>query len=144
LHVLELGREVVVEALGKKWTIGRLTLRIVKEFKHYLEELVGDPYAQIDDKHFDLLPKEEQLALLKEAKQAKDDLACFSLNCPLAKKYLAREEGVARFGQLMLQQSHPDITPEDAFDVWMAVGQEEMQKALQKAQGSLPNAEAAA
>jgi len=133
--MLQLGQDTKVTALGKEWTISRLELRIVRAFKDYIAGIVGDPYAQINDRLFDLLPREEQLAMLRQAKQDKEDLACFSLNCSLAKRFLQMEEGIAVFGQLMLQKHHPDITQEDAFDVWLSIGQEQMQKALASAAG---------
>jgi len=120
--VLEFGRTQTVPLNGKQWTISRLTWGIIQKFKKYVSDLVGDPFAKIDNKYFDLFAKEEQLALLKEARETEEDLKCFSLQCPLAKKYMAREEGIAVFGQLMLLESHPDVTLDQAFDVWMAVG----------------------
>ncbi len=142
--MLQLGQDTSVKALGKEWTISRLELRIVRAFKEYVAGIVGDPYAQINDRLFDLLPQEEQLAMLRQAKQDKEDLACFSLNGPLAKRFLQMEEGIAVFGQLMLKKHHPDITQEEAFDVWLSVGQEQMNKALASAAGEAPNAEPAA
>jgi hypothetical protein len=133
--VLQLGQDTTITALGKEWTISRLELRIVRAFKEYVASIVGDPYSQIDDRLFDLLPREEQLVMLRQAKQDKEDLACFSLNSALAKRFLQMEEGIAVFGQLMLKKHHPDVTLDEAFDVWMAVGQKQMQEALNRAAG---------
>jgi len=142
--MLQLGQDTKVNALGKEYTISRLELRIVRAFKEYVAGIVGDPYAQINDRLFDLLPKEEQLAMLRQAKQDKDDLACFSLNCPLAKRFLQMEEGIAVFGQLMLKKHHPDVTQEEAFDVWLSVGQKELNKAIATAAGEPVGNEAGA
>src|SRR5262249_4996521 len=133
--MLQLGKDTQIQANGKLYTIARLELRIVRKFKEWVESIVGDPFAQINDKYFDLLPKEEQLALLKQAKQDKDDLACFSLNGPLARRFLQKEEGIAMFGRLMLEKHHPGISEEEAFDVWLAVGEAAMNKALASAAG---------
>jgi hypothetical protein len=133
--MLQLGQDTKVQALGREYTVSRLELRIVRAFKDYVAGIIGDPFAQVNDRYFDLLCREEQLAVLKQAKQDRDDLACFSLHCPLAKRFLEREEGIAVLGRLMLRKHHPDITEDEAFNVWLALGQEQLNAAMASAAG---------
>lgn len=139
LSVLQLGKETTIQALGKTWTIGRLELRVVREFRDWLKDRLVDPLA-IGEQYFRLLPPEEQLARVKEAEAIGRDLKGFSLQCDLARKALATEEGAAKLVQLLLQAHHPDVTMDEAFLVCQEAGPQ-LERAMASASGSLPNAE---
>ena len=117
--------------IAGRWTLGRLELRITREFKQWIQERLADP---LNKEIFEFLPRDEQLARVKEQERITKDLKCFSLNSGLAREYLQTEEGAAKFLQLLLQRHHPDITEEEAFDVFMAYPQE-VAAALDRAQG---------
>lgn len=114
--MLRLGKESTVNALGRTWTIGRPELKVIREFRDWIEQQLPDPMA-IGEKFFNMLPADEQIARVKEVEDAKLQLKCFTLQCSLARKYMAMEEGAAKLCQLLLQKNHPDVTAEEAFMV---------------------------
>jgi hypothetical protein len=136
--VLKLGKETTVNALGKTWTIDRPELKVIRGFRDWIEEQLPDPMA-IGEKYFAMLPPEEQLRRVKEAEDAKHQLKCFTLQSPLAKQYMAMEEGAAKLTQLLLQKHHPDVTVEEAFMVLQEI-EPQLGKILADGRGEVPGA----
>lgn len=136
--MLSLGKETTVEALGRTWRLGRLELRVIREFRDWIAAKVGDPFAKVE-RVLKFLDKEEGLKRIKEAESIADQLEGFSLQCPLAIQYRQTEEGMAILFRGMLRQHHPDVTDEQAFAVLQAAG-EKSQGIVADAQGNLPNA----
>lgn len=135
--MLNTGLETTIHALGQSWTISRLELRITRDFRDWIKTQITDPLA-IGEKFFAMLPAEEQIARVKEAEAIKRDLQSFSLNCDLAKQFMATEEGAAKFLQLLLKQHHPEVTEEQAFSIAMEAGPQ-LEKAIAAAQGKMPH-----
>lgn len=134
--MLNNGRASEITALGKKWTVGRFELRILREFRKWVLERLDDP-TSIDKELFKLLPVEEQLSRVKQAESDKRDLKNFSSNCPLFKRFVATEEGAAEFARLMFSAHHPDMTAELALQIFIEA-QDQFAAAVLAAQGSLP------
>lgn len=141
--MLQLGKETEVQALGKTWRLGRLEIRVIRELRDWIKEQVGDPFAHLE-KYLDKLPADEQQRRVKEAAEVLDQLECFTLDSPLAKKWLKTELGAAKLAHLLLTVHQPAITEEEAFAVMQAIGAEKMSEALDDAGGKLPNAVAPA
>lgn len=141
--MLSLGQESTVEALGRTWRLSRLELRVIREFRDWIKQREGDPFARCDGKWFDKLPAEEQVRRVKEAESVAEQLRCFTLQCELAKKWTATEEGIGKLGQLMLREYQPGVTEEQAFAIFQEVGGQ-MQKAMAEAAGEMPLGNAAA
>ena len=134
--MLKLGKETRVNSQGQTWTIGRPELKVIREFRDWIADNLPDPMS-IGEKFFNMLPQGEQLARVKEAEDARMQLRCFTLQSPLAKKYMAMEEGAAKLFQLLLQKHHPDVTTEQAFAVLQDL-EPELGKILADGRGELP------
>jgi len=137
--VLSLGKETRIAALGRSWKVGRLELHVIKGFRDWIAERIGDPYEPAM-RLLNLVPPAEGMKLVNEARAVEKQLQCFSMQSALAKEHLATEEGVARLFYLLLQANHPDVSEEEAFQVVQALGVE-TQRVLRNAEGSLPNEE---
>jgi len=130
--LLNTGSETKICALGKEYIVGRLELRVSREFKDWIVKTqLPEP---MDKEIFDILPREDQIAYVKEQERTSRDLRCFSLGSELAQKYQQTEEGAAKFAQLMLQKHQPDITEEEAFSVLIEAA-DQFTAAMQAAQG---------
>lgn len=100
---------------------------------------MGDPFADCDRPWFRLLNEQEQMLRIKAAEKLADQLKPhkFTISCPLSQEAMQTERGAACFGRLMLQEHHPDIDDNAAFQVWLAIGPE-LGKVMQRAQGKVP------
>ena len=150
---MDLGREqVVTEADGKtRWTLSVLGPRVIFGFRDWISEQIGDPFAEAE-RFADKLPAADVLAMVKEAKAVKDQLAGFSIACHLAQQYLKTELGSGMLFKLLLELHHPDVTLEQAFVVLRRFGELKLAEgkdgsvasALATATGSVPNGQPAA
>lgn len=143
--MLELGKVTKVKVLGKDWTVSRLELRVIDAWREYLVECVGDPFADCDRPWFDKLPDAEKVARIKAAEKVADQLKAhkFTINCEVSQQAMQTEKGAARFGRLMLEEHHPEIDDDTAFQVWLAIGPE-LDKVMRRAQGRVPGGNGAA
>ena len=119
------------------WTVGRLTVDVVLQFRDWIKAKTGDPFAHLE-RFIDKLPAAEAVTLIKEAKAEQDQINCFSMQTPLAQRWMQTEEGMAEFLRLLLLPRHPDVTRDAAFSVAMAAGQQAVAEAIDKAHGQLP------
>lgn len=133
--MLNLGKETRIKAMGKTWTIGRLELAVIRDFKAWIMEHL--PPTAMPRELFESLPREEQVERYREQEWLAKQLACFSIQGDLAKRYLATEEGLAAFGRLLLRAHHPDVTDEEAFQVFQEAGPE-LARVMQDAAGEIP------
>lgn len=135
---LNLGHEQEVRAGGKTWTLGRLTVDVVLGFRDWIKEQLGDPFTNLE-RVFDRLPREEQIARVKEIEAIDKQLKNFSLQSPLANEWRSTELGAAKLFQLLLKEHHPQATMDDGLLVCLALGEKgQAEEALAKAQGALP------
>lgn len=130
------GRETPLSANGKTYTVSRLTVEAVLAFRDWVREQTGDPFADLL-RCMDKLPADFAKEQYVEAKALRDQLECFSLQTPLAQKWMQTETGIAEFMRIMLAAKHPGITANEAFQVVMAAGKDKMKATIDKAQGQL-------
>jgi hypothetical protein len=141
--MLELGKEQTIAVGAKTWRLGKLSVAAIRGFRAWIKERLGDPFAKVE-RVLPLLSKEDGLVRIKEAEAIAEQLESFSMQTPLAKRFMQSEEGIAvLFHQLMLP-AHPDATVDDAMALLAELGEEKKAEVLAKAEGSLPNAEAGA
>lgn len=133
--MFEPGRPFQVNALGKTWTLGRITLALVRGFRDWIKEQLPDPVGPVG-KIFDKLPEEEQIRRVKEAERIGNELKCFSMQSQLAQDYLRKEEGQAKWAQLWLSEHHPEIDEVTAFSVFIEAGPQ-IAKAFEVTGGSV-------
>ncbi len=127
---------------GRQWTLDRLEIRLIREFRDWIKVREGDPFALVE-RFQGKMSDEALMPFFKEAKAIQDDLRAFTLASPLAQKHMATEEGIACLAKLLLKKHHPAATEEDAFLVGQAMGKR-MAEVLERAQGSPPNGESPA
>lgn len=123
---------------GRAFTIGRLEVRHLRAFKEWVAQQEGDPF-EVVEKFLGRVPEAESLRQLKEAEQVRDCLKHFSLACPLAQRYLATEEGGARFLRPLLRPAGgKEATEDDALAVYLHMARRGLAEALERAQGEGP------
>ncbi len=136
--MLELGKAQTLTVGDKAWTLSKLGIPVIRGLRDYIVERIGDPFAKID-RVLKWLPVEEIQIRVKQAEQIAEQLESFSLQTPLAQRFLATEEGMARVFKLLLLPCHPDATDADGMAILMHLGAQEAAKVMQKAEGTLPN-----
>ena len=137
--MFQFGKETTVTAGGKKYTLSRLERRIVEEFRDWVREQEGDPFAAAKE----LLPHLDPATakqLIADADATKKQLRAFSIGCPLAQKYLGTELGLAELVYLLLRDKQPDVTREEAFALVLEAGAAEVAKKLKETSGEAPGA----
>ncbi|MES2342327.1 MAG: hypothetical protein V4597_11660 [Pseudomonadota bacterium] len=135
--MLQLGKESEVKALGRTWTTGRLTVGVIESFRDWVATQEGDPF-DLPDKYLDRLDPATVAAILKEAKDTRDQLRGFSLACPLAQKWLKNERGGAVLMHLLLKAHHPTATLDDALGILEEIGLAAAEQVVSDAHGSVP------
>lgn len=135
--MFEPGREVTHEVEGKRYTFARLERRVIVEFRDWIAEQIGDPFADVE-RLIDKLPPEEAKTMIREAKETCDQLRSWSIGCPLAQRFLRTELGLGQLAYLQLRDHHPDITPDEALRVVLALGIRAVATTIQKTSGTPP------
>jgi hypothetical protein len=99
---------------GRVFTLGRLTVGVLRSWRDWIANRVGDPFAYVE-KWLGKIPEAESLRQLREAEEVRDQLRYFSLGAPLAARMLGTEEGGAQLLYLLLKASgkHPNATEDD-------------------------------
>jgi hypothetical protein len=110
----------------KTYTLSPADVGITLAFRDWIAEREGDPFDGLD-KIVALLPKEDAVPLIKEAKSIKDQLRCFDLQTPLAQKHIKTQVGATELMRLLLVEHHPQITDREIFQVLAALAKQ-MQK----------------
>jgi len=127
-----IGREQVVEALGRRWKLARWDRGVWKDLLEWARPQVPDPIEAIS-KHLDKLPPEVAKYAVDAALKAKR--AFLSINSPEVQTVLGSLEGISKALYLLLLPHQPNATEDDAYAILMEVGPEEMQKRLAVALG---------
>lgn len=100
---------------GKAYTLSRLTVKIQGQFAEWAASRLPDPLAEAARSIKDY-PAHLQEIIVKEALQ--EARAGRDFGSPAVQKLLERSgEAQAKFFQLMLQEHHPGITEEEAYEV---------------------------
>jgi hypothetical protein len=91
------------------------------------------------------VPDAEAAWLLKDAVDTKDSLKYFSLSCPVARRWMNSEEGIAALLLALMRAKHPGATEDDALTVSREINAR-LAEVLRKAAGGGegPKAEGAA
>lgn len=139
--MLQVGIETRVPALGREWIFSRVEMRLIEEFRDWIASRIGDPFAAVE-RFAGKLPDDQVIALFREAEAVRDGLASFSIGNALSQRFISTELGAARITYLLLRTAHQDITPETAFQVFLAIGSEKLSEALRRGMG-VPNDEPA-
>ena len=141
--MLSLGKETPVRfydehgAVVRVLIIGRLEHGVIKAFRDWVAEQVGDPYKEAE-RFIDKVSPEEGKRMLAEARAKQDQLESFSLESPLARRFLSTEMGMTKLLHLLLLLKQPDATSADAFAVLTELGSDGTQKALENGAGTIP------
>jgi hypothetical protein len=135
--MFELGRSVTHTVGGKKYVFSRLKRWIVLAFRDWIKEQIGDPFA-VAARFQDHLPDETVKQMVKDGEKIKEQFESFSIGCPLSQRFLATEIGLGQLAYFMLQEMHPDITEDQAFDVVTELGLAAVAATVQKAAGEPP------
>jgi hypothetical protein len=130
------GRPFQVTALGKVWTLSRISIDMIFAFRDFIKSRLPNPLEGPIAKVFDRLPVEEQIARVKKAESIGEQLACFSMQSDLAQEYLRKEEGQAQWAKLWLQEFHPDVDLPTAFAVFVEAS-DQLARAFEVAQGQI-------
>lgn len=121
---------------GREWTLGRLEVRLVRAFGVWVAKQEGDPFMYVE-RYLGKISEAAIMPYFKEAEDTARQLKAFSLACPVARKHLSREEGVAEFYRLLLSAKHPSVTEEDA--LYVAINDKaSLAEAIEHAEGSPP------
>jgi hypothetical protein len=135
--MLKLGeKQTITTPDGRSWTLGRLELRVVRQWKEWVAARVGDPFETVE-RFLGMVGDDRLMPMLRDAEKIRDQLRCFSMGCELSQRHLATEEGLAHFVGLLLKGAHPAITEEDVFAVAVEVNNR-LAEVLQTAAGELP------
>src|SRR4051812_38697008 len=86
---------------GRAFTLGRLTVGVIRQFKEWCAAQVGDPFDLVD-RFLGRAPDADVSRLLRDAEETRDSLRYFSLACPVARRAIATEQGLAKLMGLLL------------------------------------------
>jgi hypothetical protein len=128
------GKETSVDALGKRWTVGRLSLKIIFSFRDWIKAQIGDPYARLER----MLPHyspEDAKRRIAEIDRTLDELEAFTLQSAIAQRFMSTELGGAVFWKLLLSEHHPNVTDEEALAILQEIGERAQAEAVAKATG---------
>lgn len=137
------GKETTVQAHGRSWKLARLDLGVIRGFRDWVREQLGD-YGAVAERFIDKLPADKAMQLVKDVSEVEKQLRGFTLQCPIAQQYLATESGAAKLVHLLLVKHQPEATEDDAFAIVVELGQEELRKKLEEAKGEVPGGNAGA
>ncbi len=129
-----LGKETTVTVNGKAWTFGRIKLSVIVEFCDWVREREGNPFEQLKE-FVQYLAQADIPVLFREAQTRWSDLNSLHLKHPIMMKYQQSPEGAGRMAMLMLRHHHPDITPDEAFDITQQIGSVKMEQIMRDAFG---------
>lgn len=129
----QLGRETTVDALGKKWTIGRWTVDVWDELIDFAKKRLPDPWAPIKDLVQVLSPEEAGKLIQDTYKRVN---AMFTIKSPEIQAFLDTPEGQMYLFWLLMRQHHPELTRQQAMDIAVEIGEAKQLEAFSKAAGS--------
>lgn len=134
-----IGRETVIEALGKTWTLARYTRKILSDLLAWALARLPDPIEQAkkDIVGFPLEIQKDIVASAVERKKAR------GLNDPEVQEQIGSLDGVAETLYLLLKPAHPDVTRDLAGDILDEVmgsagGMDRLHRAIERCSGKVP------
>ena len=165
---LYIGREVEIQALGRTWKVSRWDRIIWDDFAIWARTKLPDPVAEMTkhidklalkdavimrelirldeeekEKHGNkailMAPRQVQQLADHMAERAQDKSCSYlSFNSPEMNSILNSVIGETHIFWLLLRKYHPDITEDDAYEVKLDIGQEELQRVLKIVAGATP------
>lgn len=117
--------------------LGRLTRAAIFAFRDWIREQEGDPWEAVERVKEYLTP-DQLLERVKAAEEITKDLQCFSLATATAQRWMHTEEGMARLLHGLMLAKDAKATIDQAFEVFVALGAEELAKKLSDAGGEVP------
>lgn len=135
--MLQLGVETTKLINGKSYTFGRVTHDLIAQFHAWVVEREGDPF-ELCLRFKDQMTPEVWADEFKRARETRDQLKAFTLESPVAQKWLRTPEGAAHLFWLLLKDRQPDITESEAFQVFLSLGFAEAKALLEKGAGRVP------
>lgn len=133
----QLGRETVIDALGKRWTVGRWTVDVWDQLLEWARPRLPDPFAGLE-KVVDKLPEAAALQLVREAQERA--ARALSIQSPEVVELIdGTLEGKVQTFYLLLRQHHPDVTREEVVEVLRAIGEDQERRAKERAAGEAPS-----
>lgn len=135
------GREQTIEVDGRVWRVSRWTRAVWNEYLTWARGVLPDP-VEVALKHLDHVPEKLQAAWVR---MALDKKTCYlSVSSPEVQSLLASLEGTVHLLWLLLKPYQPEVTLDDAFEVAMRIGEQELDKILTRAAGENKEGEAPA
>lgn len=124
---------------GKAVRLGKLRLKVLRAWRDWVAEQVGDPFADAE-RLMGRAPDATVNAAIRRGEDLRDQLRFFSLGCPLAQQAVNTEEGAARLVHLLMLEKDPRASEEDAFEVVIHLSAR-VAEVLKKAQGDASGGE---
>lgn len=135
--MIDFGSTQTIETPRGSYTLDKLRLRQIREWRDHVAERLGDPFAEAE-RFVERLPREEAMKLLKEAEAVRDQLQAFSMFCPLSVRFLMTEEGLLWVARALLEKHHPQASEDDVEAVGEVLAGR-LVEVLTRAMGSVPN-----
>lgn len=130
------GQEQTVIVDGRAYPLGKLRVRVLRAWREWIAERIGDPFADVE-RFIGRVPEAETARQLREAELLRDGLRYFSLGAPVAQRFLNTEEGMTQLVLLLLREKNAKATEDDAGAVvmhWLKEAQ--AAEAIARAQGT--------
>jgi hypothetical protein len=129
------GREQVVEALGRQWKVGRWTRRVWADFLAWAKPLVPDP-LKVAKRALAEFDPAFHAAIVERAVELSGEY--LSVGSPQVGRLLDSVEGTVHVLWLLLKDGNPGVTEDDAFDLAAALGPVGLRAVLDASAGRVP------
>jgi hypothetical protein len=131
------GREQeITDAQGRKWRLSRWTRGTWAALLEWARPRVPDRFA-LAKQALAAFPEHLHEGIAAHAVEAA--AIPFGIGHPGVQAAVNGLEGTVHVVWLLLKPHHPDATEDDAFDLVMAIGFDEMERRLKKASGESPH-----
>lgn len=129
------GREQVIEALGRRWTLSRWDRSIWRDLLEWAKPRVPDPVATAK-RMMEALPEKHHADIVSAALELTQQP--LGIEHPGVQAVVWSMEGMAKLCHLLLRKHHPGVTEDEAWDVAQEVGAQEMKRKMERAEGKVP------
>jgi hypothetical protein len=136
------GREQTFDALGRTYTLGRWTRAVWRGFVAWAKDQLPDPRVSAGvflAECLSRIPDDSTPERLLIVKLAIDKATGFvGMDSPEVAGLLNTMDGGVKLLELLLKQHHPDVTEDDAYEIYTAVGGAKIDAMAQACAGLLP------
>ncbi len=127
------GRETELkDAGGRVWHTARWTRAVWTDLLEWARPRIPDPFT-VAEKAMARFPAAHHPAIVAQAVQLSGEY--LSIGSPQVAACLGSVEGMAYLMYLLLRPNHTGVTEDEAFDVLLAVGIDEANRAFKRASG---------